>query len=196
MENFDEYKKMTQEKDWRGICKLNNVSFDNFGTRKEFKILPKCLEDDEVVFAHASGIISQSETSNTSDFGQNTWLVLLTSMRFIFIDCAMLTKSYDMQSVRLEKVQAVSSSQGWFYGKVIVDLGSRVIEIDNCVKGAVAVFPQLFNKWLESLKIDSVSQIKGSLADELKKLAELKDNGVLTDEEFSSAKQDLLNNGG
>lgn len=195
MENFDQYKKLTEEKNWNGICNLNGVVYDAFGTKKEFKVLPECLEDGEVVFAVTSGIIAQSETSNIFDFGVNTWIVVLTSARFLFIDCAMLTDSYDIQSVRHENVQAVSSSQGFILGKVIIDLGSRLINIDNCQKDSVTVFPKLANRWLETLKKESANQNSlspNSISSEIEKLADLKERGILTEEEFATAKTKVL----
>lgn len=148
MENYNKYKVATEKADWRGICELNGVHFDSFGTNKEFEALPKYLEPGEVVFALASGLMKQTDTSNFSDSGLNTWLVILTSERFLFMDAALLTSSIDTQSVRLDKVQAISASQGFLLGKISIDLGSRLIVVDNCEKDAVKVMADLANKWL------------------------------------------------
>lgn len=64
----------------------------------------------------------------------NTWLVVLTNERFFFLDAAMLTNSVDTQSIRLNRVQAVSASQGLVLGKVMIVLGSRLVTIYNCMK--------------------------------------------------------------
>ena len=135
--NYNEYAAFTKSRDWGAIFQLNGLSVDSFGTKKELKVLGDYLEDDEVVFALASGIMSQTGTSNLTDFGANTWLVALTNERFLFLDHAMLTSSVDTQSVRHESVQAVSASQGLIFGKIQVDLGARVIVIDNCQKATV-----------------------------------------------------------
>lgn len=148
MENYNKYKVATEKADWRGICELNGVHFDSFGTNKEFEALPKYLEPGEVVFALASGLMKQTDTSNFSDSGLNTWLVILTSERFLFMDAALLTSSIDTQSVRLDKVQSISASQGFLLGKISIDLGSRLIVVDNCEKDAVKVMADLANKWL------------------------------------------------
>ena len=148
MENYNRYKIATEKADWRAICELNGVHFDSFGTNKEFEALPKYLEPGEVVFALASGLMKQTGTSNFSDSGVNTWLVVLTSERFLFMDAALLTSSIDTQSVRLDKVQAISASQGFLLGKISIDLGSRLIVVDNCEKNAVKVMADLANKWL------------------------------------------------
>lgn len=104
MENYEKYVKYTKTQNWQAICELNNVQLDSFGTKKEIKVLAEYLEPDEVVFALTSGIMKQTDTSNAFDFGANTWLVVLTSDRFLFLDAAMLTGSVDTQSIRHDKV--------------------------------------------------------------------------------------------
>ena len=162
MFDYARYRSLTEKADWRGICELNGVHFDSFGTNKEFEALPKYLESGEVVFALASGLMKQTGTSNFSDSGVNTWLVVLTSERFLFMDAALLTSSIDTQSVRLNKVQAISASQGFILGKISIDLGSRLITIDNCSKDAVKVMADLANKWLREKENGFVSPQENS----------------------------------
>lgn len=199
MENYDKYAEYTQSGDWGEICKLNGVELDSFGTKKELRVLAEYLEADEVVFALTSGIMEQSETSNSLDFGSNTWLVVLTSDRFLFLDHAMLTRSVDTQSIRHDHVQAVSASQGFMFGKIMIDLGSRMLVIDNAHKSTVKVIASLANKWLKELgnkkaqanqPINQVSQTP--LLDTLERLSKLYSLGAFTDEEFHDAKQRLI----
>jgi hypothetical protein len=199
MENFEKYAEYTKARDWEAICKLNDVEFDSFGTKKEVKNLPEYLESDEVVFALTSGIMSQTETSNSLDFGTNTWLVVLTSDRFLFLDAAMLTSSVDTQSVRHDRVQAVSASQGFMFGKIMVDLGSRVLVIDNCHKSTVKIMASLANKWLKELgeKKDNlqnavVTTSQTPFLDMFERLDKLASLGALTDKEYKDAKENLL----
>ena len=152
MNNIEKYSEYTKAHNWEAICKLNSVGLDSFGTKKELNVLANYLEEDEIVFALTSGIMVQTETSNSFDFGANTWLVALTSERFLFLDCALMTSSVDTQSIRHDKVQAVSSSQGWVLGKIMIDLGSRMLVIDNCQKATVSVIADLANKWLKELQ--------------------------------------------
>ena len=197
MDNYDKYDEYTKSHDWEAIFKLNDVQIDNFGTQKELAVLPNYLEKNEVVFALASGIMEQSDTSNAFDFGTNTWLVILTSDRFLFIDHAMLSSSVDTQSIRHNRVQAVSSSQGWMLGKISIDLGNRILVVDDCNKSTVAVIADLANKWLKELdenksQIITSSHLKESPCDKLEKLTKLHSLGVFTDSEFESAKLRIL----
>ena len=199
MDNYDKYSEYTKTHDWKAICKLNNVELDSFGTKKELKALPNYLEEDEVVFALTSGIMEQTETSNSFDFGTNTWLVVLTSDRFLFLDSAMLTSSVDTQTIHHDRVQAVSASQGWMLGKISVDLGSRVLVIDNCQKATVPVIADLSNKWLKELnekknppQVSKSTPVEESPLDKLEKLANLHSMGALTDDEFKMTKEKIL----
>lgn len=199
MNNIDKYSEYTKARNWGAICKLNNVGLDSFGTKKELNVLANYLEEDEIVFALTSGVMKQTETSNSFDIGANTWLVALTSERFLFLDCAIMTSSVDTQSIRHDKVQAVSSSQGWVLGKIMVDLGSRMLVIDNCQKATVSVIADLANKWLKELQRQKSAVVSGATGaveesplDKLEKLAKLLAMGALTDEEFKTAKAKIL----
>lgn len=201
MDNYDRYSSFTRSEDWASICRLNGVELDSFGTKRELKVLPKYLEPDEVVFALTSGMMPQSALSNSTDSGLNTWLVALTSDRFLFLDHALLSGSVDTQSIRHDRVQAVSASQGWVLGKISVDLGSRIVTIDNCQKATVAVIADLANKWLKTLSqrqsISAAAPVSVPTGapdplERLEKLAKLHSAGSLTDAEFSAAKAKLI----
>jgi len=198
MLNEAKYRQLTEAADWAGICALNGVSLDSFGTKKELGVLNNYLEAGETVYALTSGVMSHSETSNASDWGANTWLIALTNERFLFLDCALLTKSVDVQSIRLDRVQAVSSSQGWILGKIMIDLGSRMAMIDNCQKATVAVISDLANKLLRereqsaSLATNHAQTTDDDPIGKIERLAALHASGALTDSEFSAAKSKLL----
>ena len=200
MENYELYEKHTKTGDWRAICELNQIELDSFGTKKELRALPEYLEADEVVLALTSGIMSQTETSNSFDFGTNTWLVVLTTDRFLFLDAAMLTSSVDTQSIRHDHVQAVSASQGFMFGKIQIDLGSRMLVIDNCNKATVKVMANLANKWIKKISQNKNNpaapvaiESQTPLLDLLERLDTLNKLGALSQEEFDEAKTKLLN---
>jgi hypothetical protein len=198
LDNEAKYRQLSEAADWAGVCALNGVSFDSFGTKKELRILKEHLEPNEIVFALTSGIMKQGLTSNPTDSGSNTWLIALTNERFLLLDCALLTRSVDVQSIRLNRVQAVSSSQGWVFGKIMIDLGSRMAVVDNCLKATVPVFTNLANKLLrerESPGLNGNTVASGTDGDQIEKLerlAALHASGALSDTEFGAAKAKLL----
>jgi len=195
LENYDLYAECTERKFW-SLLMLINAAAPLGGTVKEIQAIPQYLEEGEVVFAMASGIMSQTTTSNLADWGANTWLVLLTSERFLFLDAALFGSSVDTQSVRHRMVQAVSASQGLLLGKLTIDLGSRLIVVDNCQKAHVKIMADLANKWLreierrESKSSNPVPQ--ESPLDKLAKLHELHSLGALSDEEFTTIKEKFI----
>lgn len=194
MKNSEKYAEFTARQDWKAICELNGVSLDSFGTKKELARLAEQLEDGEFVYALTSGLTSDPQASNSTDKGGSTWLVVLTNERFLFLDCALFTGSIDVQSVRLNRVQAVSSSQGWVLGKIMVDLGSRVLTIDNCQKTDVKVLSDLANKLLRENEEPKPTKSFPSddLMQQLERLVALHEKGLLSAEEFASAKGKLL----
>lgn len=202
IENYEQFKASTMAENWEGIFRLNGLNMDSFGTKKELKALPAHLEEGEVVLALASGMIAQSDTSNVLDFGANTWLAVATDRRLLFLDAAMLTSSVDTQSIRLDRVQAVSSSQGFMFGKITVDLGARLLEIDNCMKKHVGIFASQANKAIEvredrqaapqQVFVQGTATAESTPLEKLKELGALKEAGIVSDEEFAAAKAGLL----
>lgn len=196
--DFEQYAAATKARDWKAIAVLNGGFVDTWGTKKEFGVLPSYLEESETVLALASGVVSQTGNSNASDSGANTWLVVLTNERFLFLDHALLTKSVDTQSVRLDRVQAVSASQGFMLGKIIVDLSARVLTIDNCQKKDVAAMAEIANKLLKEREgkaaMAQTAQVVAPVdfAEQIAKLASLRDTGILTDDEFTEAKRKII----
>jgi len=201
--NYEKYRQYTIHYNWEAICKLNGVSYDTFGTEKEIRVFPKYLEEWEIVIALSSGIMKKTETSNYSDFFGNTWLVVLTNERFLFVDHAKLTSAVDTQSIRLDNVQAVSSSQGYSLGKIMVDLGSRIVYVDNCKKSSVEAMAILANQLLRDKSLqknkqpgekdESNKEPNGQdIVSQLDRLGDLYNKGLLTEEEFKSMKAKII----
>ncbi len=81
----------------------------------------------------------------------------------------------------------------------MIDLGSRMLVIDNCQKATVSVIADLANKWLKELQKQKSTvtssgsgTVEESPLDKLEKLAKLLAMGALTDEEFKAAKAKIL----
>ena len=200
-QDFDRYRTLTAEKDWVGISSFNTLPKAVLGVTKELNVLHRHLQDGEVVFAFVAGMLSQTTTSNLSDIGINTWLGVLTDRRVLLLDHALLTDSVDTQSIRHDRIQAVSSSQGWMFGKITIDIGNRSVVIDNCDKEHVKTFARIANDWLEHLAAGIQAESPKPQAspapqqdpvEAIRQLAELKAAGILSEEEFTRAKASIL----
>ena len=86
-------------------------------------------------------------------------------------------------------------------GKVTIDIGNRSIMIDNCDKEHVKTFSRIANDWLEHLaakaEAEDTKLLNSPAADrdpieEIKRLAVLRDSGILSEAEFAGAKASLL----
>jgi len=201
IENFEQYQAITKSRKWMNIFVLNGVAADTFGTKKELEALADHLEEDETVLALASGLMGQTDTSNFLDSGLNTWLAVLTDRRVLALDAAMLTRSIDTQTIRLDRIQSVSSSQGFLLGKIIIDLGARLLTIDNTDKQHARVFASMANKMIETREnvqaapqqvVVQTPTPEDNPIEKLKELGALKEAGILTEEEFDTAKQAIL----
>lgn len=194
MDNFEKFKELTQARDWLGICQINGIALETFGINNELGLLADHLEEDEVVFALTYGKVSQSGRSSSLEFSPNTWLVALTSKRFLAIDHATLTTLVRTQSVEHDRVQSVSASQGWMLAKVLIDIGDLSIVIRAFQKATVPVFVDLANEWLSEFKAFRPTQESSDLSpiEQLEKLALLKSSGVLSDDEFEATKKKIL----
>ena len=126
--------------------------------------------------------------------GLRTRLVVLTNERILFLDHAMLSSSVDTQSIRLNRVQAVSASQGWWYGRVTIDTSSKFILISRCEREDVKVFADMANQLIRNKddELDTTLSKGISVADEIEKLSDLHKKRILTDKEFSEAKAKLI----
>ena len=200
-QDFERFRRLTTDRNWTGIMECNGLSKILTGVGKELKVLGEHLQEGEVVFALVSGLMTQTSTSNAVEAGFNTWLGVLTDRRVLMLDHAMLTSSVDTQSIRHDRIQAVSGSQGWMFGKVTIDIGNRSIEIDNCEKEHVKLFVRLADEWINHLSEAKVgakpaqtdsSTLSRDPIDEIKRLSELKNAGILSEEEFSKAKVAFL----
>ena len=156
---------------------------DTFGTKKEVKYLPNILFDDEIVQYATSGFVNN-----------NTVLVVLTQKRLLFVDKGFL---YGVRTteIPLDMVNGVSYSKGIFLGEISVMNGAAAVSIKNVTKDTVEIMSNAIkvcsDKYKKSLHSNSNSS-STSTADEILKLKELLDAGILTEEEFSAKKKQVL----
>lgn len=197
MIDYNKCKLFTEKNDWISICNLNGLDFNScrFGTMKEMNLLSSQLQPDEVVFGFTAGVMSNKGDSNLTDWGVSTWVVVLTDRRFLFLDAALLSNSLDVHSILHKNIQGVMVAQGFVLGKISIETGSRSTIIDNCEKKTVKVLGDLANEWLQTLeerKSTPKTVTEESGLDKLKKLAELKNLGVISELEFNEAKIKIL----
>jgi hypothetical protein len=152
---------------------------DTFGTKKEVRYLPDILTNDESILSLTSGIMDG-----------NTWLIVCAERRVIFLDKGMIY-GLKQRETPLEKINSVEQKTGIMFGSIGIWDGAARMEIKNVMKGTVGPFVETVNRAREALKVADAS--KGNdVTSQLERLANLRERGILTDEEFQAQKTKLL----
>ena len=101
---------------------------DQFFTKKELKYLPQMLMDGEQVVAFCSGMLDA-----------NTWLIVLTDRRVLFLDKGML---YGLKesSIPIKRINGVSGKTGLFFGEIVINDGFAARQIKQVRKRSVRPF--------------------------------------------------------
>lgn len=162
----------------------SEIGDDQFFTKKELNYLPEILKDGEQVLAFTSGIMDG-----------NTWLITLTDKRVIFLDKGMIY-GLKQEIINLDKIHGVSCKTGIFFGEIEINDGAIVRKIENVWKKTVKLFTNKLQDALDNYSNQAIKQNVPSsgndVVSQLEKLAELKEKGILTEEEFKIQKAKIL----
>ncbi|AAV88681.1 bacterial PH domain-containing protein [Zymomonas mobilis subsp. mobilis ZM4 = ATCC 31821] len=170
-----EYKRLSRE--------THNLPFF---TRKEFYALPEILGDEETPVAITSGMMND-----------HTWLIVLTNRRILFLDKGMLFGGKQV-IISLADITAIQGSTGLIYGEITISTAGQKHEISHIYKKAVNSFIQMTDKERDQYRSDPIQKIKpfhqntSDKVTQLEKLAALKNQGILTEEEFEKEKRRIL----
>lgn len=154
---------------------------DTFGTKKEIKYLPEILKEDEKVLGLTSGLMDG-----------NTWIIAFTKKRIIFLDKGMF---YGLKQVEtpLSKINSIEHSTGFLMGDIAIWDGASKMKIGCILKESVVPFVNALNDTIDELKSPTTPTLGNvSVSDELIKLSELKEKGILTEDEFLEQKRKIL----
>jgi S-adenosylmethionine synthetase len=122
--------------------------------------------------------------------------IFVTNKRIVIRDPSLLGVRENIVSVPYDKITSIELERGVFSSKIIIRAPGFADEIDAISKKAAEQIVQYVKNSMDKTKIESQKEsleVKESIADELLKLANLKEKGVLSDEEFLKMKKDLLN---
>lgn len=174
------YKELAQE-----------IGDDQFFTKKELKYLPEVLMDREQVLSFSSGMVDG-----------NTWLIALTDKRIIFLDKGFIF-GLKQHVITLDKVNAISCKTGLLFGEISISTGGiKSKKVKQCDKRTVKHFTNQAQYAID--KINHKNPSKPTISqeskvdeqyekfDKLRELADLKNEGILTEEEFLKEKNKIL----
>jgi Bacterial PH domain/Short C-terminal domain len=156
------------------------------GGGKTIKRLAGYLSDDEHV-----------EQMTTGVYGRGTGLIVLTDRRLLFVQEGIFRKR--TEDFPLEKVSSVQWSSGLGLGTITIFTSGHKTEIKNVNKDDGREMTDHLRDRLSAPKPAAAPQAVPQAAadgpdipDQIRKLGELRDAGVLTAEEFEGKKAELL----
>lgn len=151
--------------------------------RRGLKELANALNSDEHVKALCTGVQNGRTTQ-----------VACTEKRVIFLEKGLVysVKQIDMP---IEKINSVGHQRGLVFGEIVIWDGASYTNIKNVEKKAAEFFVKTVQQQIEARKetIDNRVAESASVADELFKLKALWDTGILSQKEFETQKQKILN---
>ncbi len=169
---LDEIKRQIQN------LKISNVS--NFLGRKEINELPKILAESEIVDNIAQGTYSN---------GQG--ILVSTNRRLVFIDKGLLY-GLKVEDFPLDKITTIQYETGLLLGEIKIHTSGNIAKIDNVEKTTARSFAEFVRNKLSQPKETIAQSTQPNVLDQLEKLAKLKDNGIISEEEFIEQKKKLL----
>lgn len=173
---------MTYDEIMKRLKELGTV--DLFGTKKEVKELPNVMYEGETLEYLMSGFLNG-----------NTWLITCTNKRVLFLDKGMLFGCKQLE-IPLEKINSIEAKKGLFLGSIAIWDGASAMKIDQVQKTALQPFVTAVNNAREAYKKQvsspSVAPVENDYITQLEKLAELKEKGIITQEEFETKKKQIL----
>lgn len=101
---------------------------DRFFTTKELDVLPKILAPMEQVLSFSSGLMDG-----------NTWLIVLTNERILFVDKGMIY-GLKQTSIELENIVSIQGETGLMFGIIRISSAASPHEIRNVWKRTVNQF--------------------------------------------------------
>lgn len=159
-----------------------------FWTNKEIRTLPKILDEDEDIKAVTSGYMNNA-----------TWLAVCTTRRLIFLNCGMFFGMRQIQ-LPLDRIQSIDHAFTIAFGSISVWDGASSFTISMVMKSSILPFVRATQEamYAHRKSMNQPSQPVAAaaapldVASQLSKLADLKERGHLTEEEFQAQKRKLL----
>lgn len=151
---------------------------------KEIKALPDILWEDEKLEKMVQGF-----------YEKGNGVLVATNKRLIFVDKGMIY-GLRVEDFPYDKVSSIQYETGMLGAKITIFASGNKAEIKHVRNGVAKNFGDYVRA--RSSKIhehasNSKQKDEGDMTTQLEKLADLKDKGIITDEEFNAKKKQILN---
>lgn len=119
--------------------------------------------------------------------------IVVTDRRVLLVEDSALGTVTGSRTVGLEKISAVNVESGVMYGEVEIVTSNESIKVEKILGNEAEALARVLREKLDAPKATSTtSAAPAGYIDQLAQLAELRAQGVLTDEEFAAAKSKVL----
>lgn len=169
------------------LCASKEFSDNEF---EQIRKIKHRLDDDEQV----QFIARQSKYRPGGSFTTPD-TIFVTNKRILIRDPSLLGVRENIVSVSYDKITSIELERGVFSSKIIKRAPGFAYEMEAISKIIAEQIIHYVKNLMDNLKIDSEKQsieVKVSIVEELLKLANFKEKGVVSDEEFLRMKQVLL----
>lgn len=152
--------------------------------RREIKALPDILWDNENIENIVQGF-----------YKSGNGILVATDRRLVFVSKGMIY-GLDVEDFPYEKITSVQYKTGLLMGRITIFASGNKADISNIEKKSAKNFGDYIQAKLNRKdEVKSISSTTGNInpVAELEKLAALKHQGLLSDDEFSEMKRRILN---
>jgi hypothetical protein len=153
------------------------------GGKRELKNLAEHLHEGETVRFIAQGTYENDQG-----------ILVLTDVRLLFLFHGVMRQRKEDFPLRL--ISSVQTKSGWGTGEIKVFVSGNSASISGIVKSDLEPLADAVRQGIAAQHAAPPTALSAASADDpyeaLRKLASLRDAGVLTEEEFEAKKQDLL----
>ncbi|GAA2488763.1 SHOCT domain-containing protein [Actinocorallia cavernae] len=154
-----------------------------WGSKKSLVVASSALRDDERVLAATTTFRKQGSANQNG-------VLIVTDQRLVFVHARAFSSA--TEEIPLANVSGVLDRKGLLQGSIVVTgAGGITTAFGNIAKARVEPVMQAIRSHLRAPGVPPVEATVDS-ADQIRKLAELKDAGILTEEEFAAKKRQLL----
>jgi hypothetical protein len=154
------------------------------GLGGEIKALPNLLHDSESIKAALSGFLEN-----------HTWLMICTEKRILLINKGMVY-GLKHKEVMLSSISSINFKTGMMFGEITITVSGAELKITQVSKKLCSKFVEVThanrNVKTPAPELKPIQSNSNDFIEQLQKIAELKEKGLLTDDEFLAAKSKLL----
>lgn len=166
----------------------NNTPYHSKEDQEAISKVASRLDEDEIV-----EIVARQSKYKPGGSAVTPYTIFVTNKRIIIRNPTMLGAREKVDSIAFDQITSVQLEKGVFSSTIKLRAYGYQEDIEAIPKYKAEQIVEYLNNVIKNLSATrSMGVQQPSLADELSKLAKLKEQGILSEAEFSQMKQDLI----